>query len=620
MLIIQNTKTLLKLQTNIFSIKPYPILLLTRNMHRAGSTTRKSLLSLYKGYCTSLVNTDTKKIYKKSTEQQLKTMFFDLYTVYCEYVNSVKKQKMKVKLYLHAPFPTLVENPHKITRHLLNTIPLFGLALSNLRLKNQPFKLYLTDVKNLKGLRIVDVALTIKYGNKDYKSNFSFHKDIENSYEFSFLMKLIRDQDAQNILSNHLYSEVLKRPEFSHLIKRYGENFFREVTSIFIQTLLNNIAYSFIPSNKQYPESSWYTFTYYKFFNQVKLSMDEKVLKSFLFYLKSNIPEVFYMHYQYYLQVDEIHKQTTKILRGFFCLFANNECVPYSLELFNLGKLLRALCDMEVQRHVFHGYWECMEEISRGNFMEEDYFARDANKNVRMVQFHTTIFCVILSYLYSFLMSLLDYVVSINALFIKPCNLEKEKSKIFKITETSNFIFSLEALLQARKFDKEASLKKLFADKKNELHLKNLTILLKIFNPTLVIEDISIKNLELIGKWPCISIGSFNQLLNQIRGLHDLVSSYGFPMPINLRELANHPIGDVIEFFSSDPNEFINKNYSLGLLEQISFEYIMKDLLDIDKYNLEELSPQFMFLHYSKVSNNYMRVIKLSPMTTVNLY
>jgi hypothetical protein len=62
--------------------------------------------------------------------------------------------------------------------------------------------------------------------------------------------------------------------------------------------------------------------------------------------------------------------------------------------------------------------------------------------------------------------------------------LEKEKSKIFKITGTSNFIFTLEALLQARKFDKE-SFKKLLADKKNEIHLKNLTLLLKNFNPTL---------------------------------------------------------------------------------------------------------------------------------------
>jgi hypothetical protein len=216
------------------------------------------------------------------------------------------------------------------------------------------------------------------------------------------------------------------------------------------------------------------------------------------------------------------------------------------------------------------------------------------------------------------LMNILDNIVSINALFIQPCNLEKLKSNIFNITGTSNLIFSLDALLQAREFDQK-SLKRLLTDEKNKTHCNNLIMLLKIFNPAISIEDVSLNDLELIGKWPCISIVAFDELLKQIRELHNLVSSYGFPIPINLR-LGNNSISELAELFSRKKYvDYITKNYSLNLLDQITFDLLMKKLIDIDKNNLIELSTQFMFLHYSKVSNDYVRVIKLSPLTLVNL-
>jgi hypothetical protein len=127
------------------------------------------------------------------------------------------------------------------------------------------------------------------------------------------------------------------------------------------------------------------------------------VLESFVSCLKNNILEAFIMHCPYYIQVEKIYEQTTHILKEFFSLFSNNESVPYSLELFTLSKLLMVLCDMEVQRRIFKGHRDFLEEFSHGDLLDTDYFAAYANRNVRIVQYHTTIFCIILSYLYSFL-------------------------------------------------------------------------------------------------------------------------------------------------------------------------------------------------------------------------
>jgi NADH:ubiquinone oxidoreductase subunit C len=574
--------------------------------------------SLYRHFCTSLACSKTK------------ILFLDLYKIYGHFINSVNNQKRMIIIYLHTAFPSLPGNPHKITRHMLNTTSFYGLELYNLRLTNRPFKLYLTSPKSLKGLRIGDMAFSIKYSDKDYLSEYLFSEylfrventskkfqfDFNNiSHKLDFLLKLICNYKLEAILVNYLYSQVLKRR--GTLITRYEDTFMREHASIFINTLLNNIIHSLMPENIQYPLASWFDIIFNNFFSDIppSVAMNEIVLERFVSCLKNNILEAFIMHCPCYIQVEKIYEQTTHILKGFFSLFANNESVPYSLELFNLGKLLMALCDMEVQRGVFKEYWDYIQEPSRGLWSDPGYFAGGANQNVRIIQFHMTIFCLILSYLYSFLMNILDYVVSINALFIQPCKLEEVKSKVFKITGTSNFIFTLEALLKAREFDQE-SFKRLLTDKKNEIHLKNLTLLLKNFNSSLSINDITVKNLNVIGKWPCITIVAFDELLNQIRELHDMVSSYGFPIPINLRLQANNStIAELKEVFKED----VEQKYTLQLLDQNSFDLLMKKLINIDKNNLEELSSQFMFLHYRKASNNYVRVIKLDPITFVNL-
>jgi hypothetical protein len=92
-----------------------------------------------------------------------------------------------------------------------------------------------------------------------------------------------------------------------------------------------------------------------------------------------------------------------------------------------------------------------------------------------------------------------------------------------------------------------------------------------------------------------------------------MVSSYGFTIPINLRlNLNDSTIGNLRNIFSTKEYiELITKKYTLQLFDQNSFDLLMKKLIDINKNNLEELSSQFMFFHYRKASNDYVRVIKL---------
>jgi hypothetical protein len=208
-----------------------------------------------------------------------------------------------------------------------------------LRLKNRLFKLYLTSPKSLKGLRIGDMAFSIKYSDKDYLSESSFPGE-NSSHELDFLLKLICNYKLEAILVNYLYSQVLKSPVLERrwpLVIGSEDTFIREHASIFINTLLNNTIHSGIPGNIQYPVSSWFSVIFTNFFHDISplAVMDKIVLERFVSCLKNNIFEAFYMHIHCYLQVEKIDEQTTHILKGFFCLFANKECVQYSLELFN---------------------------------------------------------------------------------------------------------------------------------------------------------------------------------------------------------------------------------------------------------------------------------------------
>jgi hypothetical protein len=56
-------------------------------------------------------------------------LFLDLYKIYGHFVNSVNNKKRVVIIYLHTSFTSFPENPHKITRHILNTTSFYGLEL-----------------------------------------------------------------------------------------------------------------------------------------------------------------------------------------------------------------------------------------------------------------------------------------------------------------------------------------------------------------------------------------------------------------------------------------------------------------------------------------------------------
>jgi hypothetical protein len=155
-----------------------------------------------------------------------------------------------VMIYLHTAFPSLPGNPHKITRHMLNITSFYGLELYNLRLANRPFKLYLTSPIALKGLRIADVAFSIKYSDKDYLSDLSFQVE-KPSLELYYLLELIRNYNIENVLVNYLNLQISQR---GGILKRWRDDtFIREHVSIFVNILLNNIIHSLIPENSQYP-------------------------------------------------------------------------------------------------------------------------------------------------------------------------------------------------------------------------------------------------------------------------------------------------------------------------------------------------------------------------------
>lgn len=263
-----------------------------------------------------------------------------------------------------------------------------------------------------------------------------------------------------------------------------------------------------------------------------------------------------------------IHSRTSRIIKNFLALYiyTDNKSVPYGEEMRNCCCFL----------------WILSKPLY-SNFVD--------NTLTNTHNFITVwlLYCNALCKLYSYLVTLLDLVSFVSKKFITPVSLTKIKLDIcqkLNIDQTQKYFLSLNVLI------KDLNLSQ-FIERLEESEKK----MLKQFLYTLINNEKILDNkykllstdLKYFATFPCITIHGFNQILDDIRKLHQDVTYYSFPIDVDYRnnslsleKLVNHKF---------DPDILFAKD---------QYDNCLKDL------NYFKLNNNLIFVDFDEVSQNYV--------------